>query len=250
MKNILKIGTFMIILLFLVIPVNACRAEIISWEYGPDPVNGGRDVSILANVRFNVDVGDRNWWDLDLLDPSCQFLVGAAIVPSDDLFSIVVEQYPKQCCPANKNFASNYVKIKCTGFNQLSCEEVVQVRLILKAPYEGFCDHCAGMGGNTNPDCILSPDLYWKGEGIYKIKFGIFKGCYYDLVEKEETQYVYDLETRNIDVKDVGAPTPTDDIFDELNKDIDFGIFRIKTWIVLVLISICVIFVLKNKTKK
>lgn len=241
MKNKLKLSISILAFLLLIIPVSACQAEILSWEYDPSPAKAGHDVNIVANVKFKVEFGDRDWMGLNLLDPSCRFLAGAAIVPRDDLFAIITEQYRTDCCPGNENFASNAVYIKCTGLNQFGCEETKQVKLTLKAPAEGFCDHCAGQGGNTNPSCSDSPDLYWKGEGIYKIKFGVFKGCYYDLLTKGEQQYTYDLQTRNIEVEN---PTAIDDVVD---SDIDLGFIKIKSWMLLTFLLIGLILVINKK---
>ena len=200
MKRVLLIITAMVMLMGQV--ALGCSAEIISVNF-PESTTAGSPTPITATIRFRVNYKDRDWYTGYYLLPTCRFLVEAGIVPQDVplfLLATVDPSQPLQCCPGNKNFQAEYIKVTCKWWQQGGCEEEYTITLEPLAPAEGFCDHCGGEYDNPNPSCEEDPNFYWRGEGKYLAYLGVFKGCYYDLREKGENQQQYDLKKTLITV--------------------------------------------------
>ena len=204
---------FLLLFLILLIPLSyACNAEILYYDFNPKEVENGRAVEVTARVKFTVEATDRDWETGYGLVPSCRFLVESGIVPQDvplSLLLAVTPSQPMQCCPGNDNFQAQYFKVECESWEQLGCTREIDVTLVPTAPAEGFCDHCGGTSGNPNPSCAEDPNFYWRGPGYYVGYIGAFKGCYYDLAAKGQTQQTYDIRKFSIKVTKPPEPEPT-----------------------------------------
>jgi len=193
MKKILI--TAMVMLMFAPLALAECGAEIKGITYNPRPAISGKPVTINATIEFKGP---------------CEYLVEAGIVPQDVplfLLATVNPSQPIQCCPGNENFQAKYVKVECEWWEFGGCSKTETIVLEPKAPAEGFCDHCAGQYGDTNPTCEEDPNFYYRGPGTYLAYVGVFKGCYFDLASKGEQQQTYDLNKFTIDVKAPSLPS-------------------------------------------
>jgi len=178
-----------------------CEAYIYALNV-PSNVNSGEPVTVSARIQLKAGG----------LDRKCRFLVEAGIVPQNVPFSLLATVNPSQpfqCCPGSLNFEAQYFDLECPMW-ELYCEKSVDVELHPRAPAEGYCDHCGHMYDNPNPSCSEDPNFFWKGEGWYVGYLGVFKGCYYDLVQRGEEQVQYALRTFSIYVRRAGpSPWPT-----------------------------------------
>jgi len=206
MKKIIPI----IISLILLMPVvSACSAQIKGMTVDKTAVQSGKTVTINTNIEFHVDWNDYSW--KGGVAHSCDFLVESAIVKRPELLGIqlplsVSDQ--SQCCTGNNNFGSRYYTATCSATEITGCTRTETINLVINAPAKGYCDHCAGQSGNTNPSCSSSPDFYWEDAGYYLLATGVYKGCYYDLIQAGETQQQYSLRSTTIYVSENIPPPP------------------------------------------
>ena len=163
-------------LIFLISTAYGCDAEITGYWY-QSPVKAGQSVPITVRVKYSAGFGE-----------TCNFLLDVGIVPKVTMLGTYPVEQQFSCCPGNENFGDIYWSL-AGGMTGATVEKNFTV--IVRAPDKGFCDHCAGMYGNTNPNCEQAPDLYFTGSGWYIVGMTISNGCYYKLKEEGKEPHIY-----------------------------------------------------------
>jgi hypothetical protein len=208
MRKMREKKSFALFSLFLLVSIlsfssaSACSVVIKNMNY-PTSVQSGQPATVTATLELSVSAADRSWKEKYGLIPACLFEAEAGIQPSGYPLAVkwaVVPGSPTRCCPGNLNFQAQEIKVECESWEQLGCTKTFDVSLSPNAPASGYCDHCAGQYGNTNPTCQQNPNFYWKGTGWYDGYLLVAKGCYYDLQAAGETQQTYAVRMFSIQV--------------------------------------------------
>jgi hypothetical protein len=206
-KTEIFIASFLLVFILSFSAALACSAVIKNINY-PTSVSAGQPATVTATLELSVSATDRSWKEKYGLVPSCLFLAEAGIIPPGYPLAVkwaVVPGPPTRCCPGNLNFQAQEIKVECEAWEQLGCTKTFDVSLSPNAPASGYCDHCAGQYGNTNPSCQQNPNFFWKGAGWYDGYLLVAKGCYYDLQAAGESQQVYATRMFSIQVTSGGG---------------------------------------------